>query len=150
MMRMEQYRWVQGWCLNSTNILFGGQMLSWVDEDTTMLAYEACKSGIRLTTAAFDRCSFLSPGRQGDRIRFAYSIEHIGNKSMTMLAKVYSRPMGREREDVHLEYAIYECLVTMVSLSGPLKEWLLDDVKVDPTTKTWQLIEKLRKERQSL
>jgi acyl-CoA hydrolase len=144
---MEQFRWVQGWHMNSTNILFGGQMLSWADEDTAMLAHEACVPGCRLTTGGFDRVSFITPCHHGDRLRFCYTIVHLGNKSMTILAKVYRRWSLKEKEDFHPEALAFECLVTMVCLNGPIKEWCMYNI---PPSGYTPLIEKLRKEREPL
>ena len=150
-MHLEQYRWVQGWTLNATGILFGGQMLAWVDEDTTMLAHEACLPAAQLTTGGFDRVSFILPCQHGDRLRFDYNIVHVGNKSLTILSKVYRRWREKEREErPHNEALAFECLVTMVSLKGPLKDWLIEPFFVDPNDKLYQLVEKLKKERAPL
>ena len=86
---LTQYRWVQGFHINARGVLFGGQLLSWVDEDCTMAAYNVCQPGTQLTTVGFDRVTFHKPAIQGSRLRFEYDFAHQGKSSLTFVFRVF-------------------------------------------------------------
>lgn len=94
-MEMIQQRWVNVGNMNTKGRLFGGQMLAWVDEDTSFLAYDSVilkdfpnEDDIELTTAGLSHCQFLKPVKLADRLTFNYKVAHVGNASITFSAKV--------------------------------------------------------------
>ncbi len=106
---MEQHRWVQGWQLNAFGSLFGGTMLSWVDEDTNMFAYNSSEQpDTHYTTAGYDKVSFIKPCSAGDRLKFIYDIIHYGNKSVTIRCIVTNQ----------YGWKVFSCLTTMVKTKG--------------------------------
>jgi acyl-CoA hydrolase len=88
-MELEQRRWIRPEHLNIENCLFGGHLLSWMDEESSMLAYQCILPGERLVTVGMD-ATFTSPGKQGDLLRFLYKVVHIGTSSITILCEVYN------------------------------------------------------------
>jgi len=128
-----QFRWVQGWHINGFGALFGGQILSWVDEDTNMLAYESSHQGTHYTTGGYDRVSFLRPCYSGERLKFVYDIVHYGNRSVT-IRSIITNSKGDK---------VFTCLTTMVRTVG---DGLLSDVaeKVNKNAWPWNLVEQLR------
>jgi acyl-CoA hydrolase len=113
-MIMHQERWVQGWHMNSKNILFGGQLLSWVDEDTTMLAYNCVRTEdggkFDLVTAGMNHVQFLKEVPLGDRLIFSYKLVHVGRKSLTIAARVMS--YEHDKKSNH-DSDVFKALVTL-------------------------------------
>jgi len=145
---MEQWRWIQNDHINAFGILHGGHMLKWVDEDTTMAAFNCCAPGTLLTTAGFDRTSFVAPSIRGDRLRFVYSVAHIGTSSITFLAHVYRHPIDSGQKP----QLAFRSLTTLVCINennhpAPIKDKLLSGIKVDTTMSQW--VDELRKQRKS-
>ena len=143
MSELIQFRWVQGFHLNARNILFGGQILAWVDEDCTMCAANCCANEATLTTAGMDRINFYRPVKQGERLRFCYDICHVGNTSMTIQANVYNS-VGE---------LVFDGFSTLVCIN---KEGKPTDIKPCLKIKAlaaveehegWEFVEYLRKER---
>lgn len=143
---LEQHRFVQGWHANARGVLFGGTLLSWVDEDTTMLAYRVSHPSMAFTTAGMDRIGFKRPCSPGERLCFQYELAHVGKSSLTIAAKVYSA----------FGVFMFEALATLVSINkfgGPCSVEVLPEVnecleglKEKPL---WKLIEKIRAERKT-
>lgn len=91
-MEMIQHRWVNVPNMNTKGNLFGGAMLAWVDEDSSILAYDSVilkgEEDIELITAGMYESQFLKPVKLAARLVFHYAIAHIGNASMTIVARV--------------------------------------------------------------
>lgn len=114
-MIMHQERWVQGWHMNARNVLFGGQLLSWVDEDTTMLAYNCVRTedaGMKLdlVTVGMNHIQFLKEVNRGDRLIFSYKLVHVGRKTLTIAANVMS--YEHDKSSNH-DSDVFKALVTL-------------------------------------
>lgn len=112
-MILHQSRWVQGWHLNARNVLFGGHLLSWVDEDATMLAYDTLilDPGDAIVTVGMNHVKFMQPVKLGDRLICSYSVVHIGNKSLTVKAHIMSHNLDTPENNRNSQ--IFRALITM-------------------------------------
>lgn len=63
--------------------LFGGVMLSWLDESGAILACNTAQSR-RMVTVMMDKVIFKEPVKVGDQIRIYGDILKIGNTSITI------------------------------------------------------------------
>lgn len=73
--------------LNSSNRLFGGQMLSWIDESAA--AYAMCYlKTTSIVTARISEVSFIHPAYQNDILEFFASISKTGKTSITVNLRV--------------------------------------------------------------
>jgi len=63
--------------------LFGGIMMSWIDEAAAAYASEICFTP-HLVTGTFEKMVFESPVKVGDMIRIYAKTKDVGNKSITV------------------------------------------------------------------
>lgn len=157
---LELWRWVQNDHINAFGILHGGHMLKWVDEDTTMMAFNCCKPGTMLTTAGFDRSSFLAPCKRGDRLNFVYTIGHVGRSSITIIARVYRHPTIPDQGKIELAFRSLVSLACIDEKGHPipvqdrLLDWAIEaktkcEVGSHEDNQRWCWISKLREQRKS-
>ncbi len=143
-MKLEQFRWVQGWHLNAMASLFGGHLLGWIDEDTTMLA-NLCSSKECLAiyvTRSMEKVNFLKPVGQGAKLCFSHKIVHIGKTSMWVYSEVYDYG--------ELVFTAYTCVVSVNMWGKPklIDDYLLDNVReAIPQDEHWHYIESLKRAR---
>ena len=151
--QLENWRWVQGKYANARGVLFGGAILSWVDEDTTMLAYRVGDKGSEFTTAGMDRISFHTPGKVGDRLCFRYKLVHVGKSSLAVGVEVlFGSPIPYRFHSTPL----FTGIATLVSIQdngqkcdvrlSPEAAAIVNELKRQPD---WSLVEKLRAERKT-
>jgi acyl-CoA thioesterase YciA len=69
--------------LNASQTLFGGQLLSWIDEASALFAIEAMRTR-RVLTKKLSEVIFENPGILGDIIQFWCRVTKEGRTSMTM------------------------------------------------------------------
>jgi len=72
--------------LNMHSNLFGGVMLSWLDEAGYLYAVEICRS-TNIVTVAMNNIVFKSPVRLGDIVTFYGKLLKIGKTSITIKLK---------------------------------------------------------------
>ncbi|MBU3071507.1 acyl-CoA thioesterase [Aestuariicella sp. G3-2] len=76
--------------LNPSNVLFGGALLSWIDEEAAIFA--ACQMKTqRLVTKFISEINFTSSARSGDVIEFGLSVAHVGRTSLTVKCVVRNK-----------------------------------------------------------
>lgn len=140
-------RWVQGWNINASGTLFGGALMSWCDEDATLLVRNNCRNEI--TTVGADRIRFISPAEIGDRLKFEHRIVHVGRCSMTVLSKVY---VINDDSSV-LCYEVYTTLCAIDDNFKPtawsLKPGLMSIYKDLEQEDEWKRVEEMRKLRRT-
>jgi len=85
---MENYNLVRPEHLNHHGSLFGGQLLSWVDECAWMAAARDFP-GCTFVTRAMDRIEFKHQVKNGSILRFLSDKIRGGNTSVTYLVTVY-------------------------------------------------------------
>ncbi len=83
--------------LNVLNNLFGGHLLSMVDQAAAVAAIR--HAGGPAVTARFDKVDFRERIHLGELVTCAASVEFVGNSSMDVAVEVYSEhvPTGRKR-----------------------------------------------------
>lgn len=94
--------------LNGYNRLFGGQLMSWIDEVAAVVARR--HSGCNVTTASVDTLVFKKPAHANDTIIINGKITYAGNTSMEIDVKTYVENLTGER------ILINEAFVTMVAI----------------------------------
>ena len=63
--------------------LFGGTMMSWIDEAGAAYASQICDTP-RMVTVAIDKCFFEKPAREGQLVKIYGSPSAIGTTSVTL------------------------------------------------------------------
>lgn len=90
---MNNYTIVRYEHLNFYDTLFGGQMLSWVDEFAWLTAARDFP-GSRLVTRGMDKISFEKSVPNGSILRFHILPHKLGNSSVTYNVDVYADSPG--------------------------------------------------------
>ena len=108
---MNNYTIVRFEHLNQHDNLFGGQMLSWVDEFAWLTAARDFP-GFKLVTRAMDKISFEKTVPNGSILRFHILPCNQGNSSITYMVNVFADTPGGEKEIM-----VFETKVTFVSIS---------------------------------
>lgn len=73
--------------LNSNQTLFGGGLLSWIDEEAAIYAIIQLGNE-RTVTKYMSEINFVSSARQGDIIEMGLAVVHWGTTSLTLRAVV--------------------------------------------------------------
>ena len=107
---MENYNLVRPEHLNHHGYLFGGQMLSWIDESAWMAAARDFPN-CTFVTRAMDRIDFKHQVKNGSILRFDVTKTKTGNSSVTYLVEVYED----ERSSVDEKLA-FSTTVTFVNI----------------------------------
>lgn len=70
--------------------LFGGTMMSWLDEAGAMLAAKTCKTN-KMITLKFEEIVFKKPVKENHHVRFYGEVSSVGKTSitLTLIAKRY-------------------------------------------------------------
>jgi acyl-CoA hydrolase len=109
---MNNYTFVRFEHLNQHNNLFGGQMLSWVDENAWLTAARDFP-GYKLVTRAMDRVSFEKTVPNGSILRFHILPCNQGECSITYSVDVFADSPGVLSDEV----LVFSNKVTFVSIS---------------------------------
>ena len=94
--------------LNSAKRLFGGTLMSWIDEAAVIVAKR--HSNMNVTTASVDNLSFLSAARMRDVIVIIAKITYLGTTSMEVKVESYVEHIDGIRDLVNRAY------ITLVGL----------------------------------
>ncbi len=115
---MNNYTIVRFEHLNQHDNLFGGQMLSWVDEFAWLTASRDFP-GYKLVTRAMDKISFEKAVPNGSILRFHILPCNQGTSSITYMVNVFADSPGEDKESL-----VFENKVTFVSIdeSGKKRE----------------------------
>ncbi|MFT5235608.1 MAG: acyl-CoA hydrolase [Shewanella sp.] len=89
-MKYYSRRFIKPEHLNPANLLFGGQLLSWIDEEAAIFAGCQMKTQ-QLVTKLISEINFMTPGRQGDVIEFGLELVSAGSSSITVRCEVRSK-----------------------------------------------------------
>jgi len=76
--------------LNPANTLFGGQLLSWIDEEAAIFAACQMKSTSHVTKL-ISEINFMTPAHQGDVIEFGLELVSLGHSSITVSCQVRNK-----------------------------------------------------------
>ncbi|ASJ97527.1 MULTISPECIES: acyl-CoA thioesterase [Shewanella] len=89
-MKYYSRRFIKPEHLNPANALFGGQLLSWIDEEAAIFA--ACQMNSQsIVTKLISEINFMTPARQGDVIEFGLELISAGVSSITVCCEVRNK-----------------------------------------------------------
>lgn len=90
-MKFYSRKWIKPEDLNPNGSLFGGRLLSWIDEEAVIFAM--CKLGgdKHLVTKFMSDINFVNSGRQGDIVEMGMEVLSLGRTSITLRAEVRNK-----------------------------------------------------------
>jgi acyl-CoA hydrolase len=94
---MISYKLVMPEHMNQYGVLFGGNLLKWIDE-TAWMAVSTDYPGSRFVTIGMDRVEFKKGVTGGSILRFEVARQRVGNTSVTYAAEVFRREMHQSEE----------------------------------------------------
>lgn len=94
--------------LNSAKRLFGGTLMSWIDETAVIVAKR--HANMNVTTASVDNLSFLAAARMRDVVIIVGKITYVGTTSMEVKVETFVEHIEGGRDLVNKAY------ITMVGL----------------------------------
>ncbi len=90
-MKFYSRKWVKPENLNPYGSLFGGQLLSWIDEEAVIFAMCQLGRNRHLVTKFMSEINFVSSARQGDIIEMGVDVIACGSSSVTLRAEVRNK-----------------------------------------------------------
>lgn len=90
-MKFYSRKWVKPEDLNPNGSLFGGQLLSWIDEEAAIFAMCQLGKDRHLVTKFMSEINFVSSARQGDVIEMGVEVTACGRSSVTLRAEVRNK-----------------------------------------------------------
>ena len=100
----EQLHCVRYPHLNSLNRLYGGQLLSWIDELGAATARRHC--GRDVITVSIDNLHFKSGAFLNDLIILIGNITHVGRTSMEVRVDTYRKDYDGKRYPINRAYLV--------------------------------------------
>ncbi len=83
-------KWVKPEDLNAHGTLFGGSLLSWIDEEAAI--YTIIQLGTnRCVTKYMSEINFINSAKQGDIIELGIKAIHFGRTSLTLTCQVRNK-----------------------------------------------------------
>ena len=80
--------------LNSAGVLFGGQALAWIDEESGI--YAACQMGTtRIVTKKMSEVVFINPANLGDILSIGAEVASVGKTSLTVRCEIKNKTTGK-------------------------------------------------------
>nr|WP_294939086.1 hotdog domain-containing protein [uncultured Flavobacterium sp.] len=86
-MNYQTRKWVRPEDLNANGTLFGGKLLSWIDDEAALYSIIILKNN-RIVTKFMSEINFMSSARQGDIIEIGLYVVKFGKTSITMKCEV--------------------------------------------------------------
>lgn len=90
-MKFYSRKWVKPEDLNPNGSLFGGQLLSWIDEESVIFTICQLGQGRHLVTKFMSEINFVSSARLGDVIEMGVEFTASGRTSVTLRAEVRNK-----------------------------------------------------------
>ena len=94
-MKYKNRRLVKPEDLNPRGTLFGGRLLSWVDEEAAMFTICQLKTS-NIVTKVMSEINFLSPANNGDVVEIGMEVLSIGRTSITLKCVVFNKNTQKE------------------------------------------------------
>jgi len=83
-------KWVKPQDLNAHGTLFGGRLLSWIDEEAAI--YTIIQLGTKgVVTKYMSEINFINSAKQGDIIELGMKATHFGRTSITLTCQVRNK-----------------------------------------------------------
>ena len=121
---MDNYTIVRKEHQNHYGYLFGGALLSWVDEFAWICA-SLDFPGCSMVTVGMDQVSFKERVVNGSILRFNILPVHRGTSSVSYAVNVYADAPGDSEEKI-----VFSTKVTLVRIDGEGKKSPLPDIPV--------------------
>jgi len=86
-MRFHTRKWVKPEDLNPNATLFGGKLLSWIDEELALYSIVQLEN-TRIVTKHMSEINFRSSAKQGDIIEIGIDVVKFGTSSITLKCEV--------------------------------------------------------------
>ena len=134
--------------MNTVGTLFGGQLLSWFDEESALYVYNCLSDDCakKMTSVCVYSFNFLKPAFEGDRIRSLWEVVHFGNSSITVKG-VYEKDevVGTTHKWVKMAQG-YSCLCAIDDDGKPTSYTFKPEIDVEKIKagKDWEIVEKLK------
>ena len=96
--------------INGENRLFGGKLVSWIDEVAGTVAKR--HTGVKVTTASIDNLQFKQPAYLDDLVVIIGRVTYVGNTSMEVRVDTYLEELDGTRSPINRAY------LTMVALDA--------------------------------
>lgn len=96
--------------LNGASRLFGGRLLSWIDETAGIVARRHCETEI--TTACVDNLQFKKAAFLNDMIQIIAKVTYVGNSSLEVRVDSYIEDASGFRHPINRAY------LTMVAIDS--------------------------------
>ncbi len=90
-MKFYSRKWIKPEDLNPNGSLFGGRLLSWIDEEAAIFAMCQLGGEKHLVTKFISEINFVNSARQGEIIEMGVDIISLGNTSITLRAEVRNK-----------------------------------------------------------
>ena len=145
--KVETYHIIRPSDLNDANRLFGGTLMSWIDEVAALVGKR--HASMNVTTLSIDRLHFLRGVFVSDTVFISGKVTYVGNTSMEIKVDSYVEHMSGERELVNTAF------LTLVGLDDNNKPAKLPNLilETEEEKKEWneaKMRKDLRKEYQEL
>lgn len=88
--------------INGENRLFGGKLVSWIDEVGGIVAKR--HAGMKVTTASIDNLRFKEPAHLDDLIVIIGYVTYVGNSSMEVRVDTYLEEKDGTRRAINRAY----------------------------------------------
>lgn len=93
-MRFHTRKWVKPEDLNANETLFGGRLLSWIDEEAALYSIIQLENK-RVVTKYMSEINFMSTAKQGDIVEIGIEVLKFGKSSLTLKSEARNK-MTRE------------------------------------------------------
>lgn len=89
-MRFHTRKWIKPQDLNPNQTLFGGKLLSWIDEEAALYVTIQLENK-RVVTKYMNEINFISSAEQGDIIEIGIDVVKFGKSSITLACEVRNK-----------------------------------------------------------
>lgn len=93
-MRFHTRKWVKPEDLNANETLFGGKLLTWIDEEAALYSIIQLENK-RVVTKYMSEINFMSTAKQGDIVEIGIEVLKFGKSSLTLKSEARNK-MTRE------------------------------------------------------
>jgi acyl-CoA thioesterase YciA len=86
-MRFHTRKWVKPEDLNANGTLFGGKLLSWIDEEAALYSIVQLENS-KVVTKLMSEINFMSSAKQGDIVEIGIDVVKFGGSSLALKCEV--------------------------------------------------------------
>lgn len=100
--KVENYHIIRPSDLNSVGRLYGGTLMSWIDEVAVLVGKRHSEMGV--TTGSMDNLKFLKGAYLQDMLILKGKVTHVGNTSMEIKVETFVEHSAGEQELINRAY----------------------------------------------